>query len=446
MKKKKVYERPLIKPIVATMPGKSGNNVSLPLVSEIDGHIPSSLLKKFGSPLFLFSESTLRNNFKEAKNTFLNRYPNVCFAWSYKTNYLDAICKIFHEEGAWAEVVSGFEYKKALQNGVRGTNIIFNGPNKSEADLLLAIDNESLIHIDNLQELILLSHLAEKSNKNVNVAIRINLDAEISPAWSRFGFNLENGEAWRMVTKIIQEKRLNLKGLHCHIGTFILSLNAYKVQAKKMAVLAEKIYNELHHSIAYLDLGGGFASKNTLKGSYLSGEDCSPSISDYARVITDELKENRYIAKFTPLLLLETGRALVDDAGFLLTSVVANKRNPDGRLNTIVDAGVNILFTSFWYNHKISATESRSSHWEDSTLYGPLCMNIDVLRERVALPLLNKGDVLIIHNVGAYNVTQSMQFISYRPAVVLLDKNCNAKIIREADDFEYVTCKEHYEE
>ena len=244
MKKKKVYERPLIKPIVATMPGKSGNNVSLPLVAEIDGHTPSSLLKKFGSPLFLFSESTLRNNFKEAQSNFLNRYPNVCFAWSYKTNYLNAICKIFHEEGAWAEVVSGFEYKKALQNGVRGTNIIFNGPNKSEEDLLLAIDNESLIHIDNLQELILLSHLSERCNKIVNVAIRVNLDAGISPAWSRFGFNLENGEAWRMVTKIIQEKKLNLKGLHCHIGTFILSLNAYKVQAKKMAALAEKIYNE----------------------------------------------------------------------------------------------------------------------------------------------------------------------------------------------------------
>ena len=97
MKKKKVYERPLIKPIVATMPGKSGNNVSLPLVAEIDGHTPSSLLKKFGSPLFLFSESTLRNNFKEAQSNFLNRYPNVCFAWSYKTNYLNAICKIFHE-------------------------------------------------------------------------------------------------------------------------------------------------------------------------------------------------------------------------------------------------------------------------------------------------------------------------------------------------------------
>ena len=79
-------------------------------------------------------------------------------------------------------------------------------------------------------------------------------------------------------------------------------------------------------------------------------------------------------------------------------------------------------------------------------MYGPLCMNVDVLRERVALPLLNKGDVLVVHNVGAYNVTQSMQFISYRPAVVLLDKNSHAKIIRGADDFEYVTCKEHYEE
>lgn len=442
---KSVYERPMVKPIMATMPGKSGTNISVPIVTELDGYTPSSLVKLFGSPLFLFSESKLRSNIKEAKNAFFSRYPNVCFAWSYKTNYLTSICKIFHDEGAWAEVVSGFEYNKALQNGIRGAQIIFNGPNKQEADLVQAITNDSFIHIDNLQELILLSRLAEDLDKKVNVAIRINLDAGIAPAWSRFGFNLENGEAWRIVEKIIQDKRLDLKGIHCHIGTFVLSLNAYKTQAQKVAGFAEKIFEELNHSITYLDLGGGFASKNTLKGSYLNGEDSSPSLNQYAEVITEELMKNRYVSKHTPLLILETGRALIDDAGYLLTSVIANKRNPDGRLNTIVDAGVNLLFTSFWYNHKVSATELRSSHWEETTLCGPLCMNIDVLRERVALPLLNRGDILVLHNVGAYNVTQWMQFITYRPAVVLVNKEGKAHVIREAEDYEYVTNKERYE-
>lgn len=76
------------------------------------------------------------------------RYPKVQFAWSYKTNYMNAVCRIFHQEGSWAEVVSGFEYEKALKNGVPGNKIIFNGPIKSDAELIKAAQNGSLIHID----------------------------------------------------------------------------------------------------------------------------------------------------------------------------------------------------------------------------------------------------------------------------------------------------------
>ena len=85
---------------------------------------------------------------------FKTRYPKVQFAWSYKTNYLNAVCKIFHQEGSWAEVVSGFEYNKALDNGVPGNKIIFNGPDKTCEDLLLAARNNSLIHIDHLDEFV----------------------------------------------------------------------------------------------------------------------------------------------------------------------------------------------------------------------------------------------------------------------------------------------------
>jgi diaminopimelate decarboxylase len=131
-----------------------------------------------------------------------------------------------------------------------------------------------------------------------------------------------------------------------------------------------------------------------------------------------------------PLLILETGRALIDEAGYLLGSVISNKRSSTGRRNTILDVGVNILFTSFWYDHKITPAQDFTHYSEDTCIYGPLCMNIDVIRESVSLPLLNKDDHVVIHNVGAYNMTQWMQFIALRPNVVLIDMDEKPHVIR----------------
>jgi diaminopimelate decarboxylase len=91
------------------------------------------------------------------------------------------------------------------------------------------------------------------------------------------------------------------------------------------------------------------------------------------------------------------------------------------------------LFTAFWYNHKISPAQEFSHHTEDMVLYGPLCMNIDVVRESITLPLLSKGDNVVVHRVGAYNMTQWMQFIQMRPRVVMIDEKGEVHIIRERE-------------
>ena len=91
----------------------------------------------------------------------------------------------------------------------------------------------------------------------------------------------------------------------------------------------------------------------------------------------------------------------------------------------------NPLFTSFWYDHKITPSQEFTSHSENSSLYGPLCMNIDMLRESVTLPPLKKGDNVVVSRIGAYNMTQWMQFITYRPKVVMIDSESNPHIIRE---------------
>ncbi len=428
---KKRYERPTITQIIEGTPSKFGNKKTLNAITEIDNVKVSELLRKYGSPLFVISEKTIRQKYKEAFAAFSTRYPKVQFAWSYKTNYLDAVCRVFHQEGSWAEVVSGFEYKKALDNGVDGKKIIFNGPSKSDEDLTLAIKNYSLIHIDHFDELYQIIELSKNLDEKPQVAIRINMDTGIYPQWDRFGFNYENGEAWTAINRIMMSEKLELKGLHTHIGTYMMTPDPYFIAASKLSDLATKIKDKWGHSITYIDMGGGFASQNTLKGAYLPGTDTTPTFDQYAQAITNAILSANFDPQNMPYLFLETGRALIDDAGYLLGTVLANKRLADGRRATILDVGVNILFTSFWYDHDIFPAVETSFQTEETVLYGPLCMNIDVIRKSIKFPLLKRGDNFVIKRVGAYNMTQWMQFITLRPKVVLIDTKGNTHIIRE---------------
>ncbi|MCA6423213.1 hypothetical protein WFZ85_05760 [Flavobacterium sp. j3] len=428
------YERPIIKSLNTGLMNKFGTKTEYNALTHIDGVAVRDIIKDYGSPTFVYSEKKIRDNYQDAKRAFETRYPKVQFAWSYKTCYLNAVCNIYHQEGSWAEVVSRFEYDKAINNGVPGNKIIFNGPEKTEDDLTTAVKNDSLIHIDHFDELYLLTRIAENLKKKPRVAIRVNMDTGIYPIWDRFGFNYESGQAWEAITKIIISDKLNLVGLHCHIGTYMLSTNAYAIAASKLSDLALGIKQKFNKRIEYLDLGGGFPSKNTLKGSYQVAADYIPEISEFADAICNTLLNMGFPYDELPFLYLETGRALIDDAGFLLGSVIANKRLSDGRKATIMDFGVNLMFTSFWYDHKITPAQPFGYHTEDTVLYGPLCMNIDVVRENINLPPLNKSDQVVVHYVGAYCITQSMQFIALRPNVVLIDTRGQTHVIKSSDD------------
>jgi len=436
------YERPVVKKLNTGMMNKFGTRTEYNPVTHIDGVSVKELISTYGSPVFTISERTIRQTYKDCKRAFTNRYPKVQMAWSYKTNYINAVCNVFHQEGAWAEVVSGFEYNKALLNGVPGNKIIFNGPDKTDADLNLAIENNSLIHIDHLDELYRLIEITKEINKRPRVAIRVNMDTGVYPMWDRFGFNYESGQAWDAINKIILNDQMDLVGLHCHIGTFMLSANAYAIAASKLADLAFHIHSKFNKKITYIDMGGGFASKNNLKGSYLPGNVSSPSFDDYAEAICSALLNAEYSKQELPILILETGRALIDEAGSLCGTVLANKRLSDGRRATIMDFGVNILFTSFWYDHKVSPAQEFSHYTEDGVIYGPLCMNIDVIRESITLPPMKKGDNVVVHSVGAYNMTQWMQFIAMRPNVVMIDMDGKHHLIRNRETLSDLNDKE----
>tara|TARA_R110001583_G_scaffold67308_3_gene192575 strand:- start:32864 stop:34210 length:1347 start_codon:yes stop_codon:yes gene_type:complete len=433
---KKIYERPVLRKVVEGIPNKFGSLKRLRPIKTIDNVAINDIIDEYGSPVFIISEKTIRETYKTAYRAFSTRYPKVQFAWSYKTNYLDAVCRIFHQEGSWAEVVSGFEYEKAIDNKVPGSKIIFNGPDKSDADLTRAINNKSLIHIDHFDELYSIIELIPKLKERPQVAVRVNMDTGIIPQWDRFGFNYENGEAWNAINRILTNGNIDLIGLHVHVGTYITLSKAYSTAIEKLATLATKTFDRFQKSISYIDVGGGFASQNTLQGAYMPATDTTPSFDDYAHTISTAMTSVNFPNNETPVLILETGRALIDEAGWLAGSVLANKRLADGRRAMVIDSGINLLFTAFWYDYEIFPVQETSFQSEPTTIYGPLCMNIDVVRKNIDFPLLNKGDRFVIKRVGAYTMTQWMQFITYRPNVVLIDLNGKVHVIRKEENKE----------
>jgi diaminopimelate decarboxylase len=431
-----VYERPsLVRHQIGLM-NKFGRQQATRPQLDIDGVSIEQLVAKYGSPLFVFSERTMVSNYRDLRDAFTRRYPRIRMAWSYKTNYNEAVCRVFHREGAWAEVVSPFEYEKALRSGVAPSEIHFNGPYKPDDAAEKAATSGTIIHVDNFDEIVRLEAIARRTNCRPRVAVRVNMAIEGVQSWSRFGLNLESGQASDAVRRIQASGCLDLVGLHTHIGTFVLEPAAYGAAASKLARFANELLVEHGIKLSFIDIGGGFASPNSLKGQYLGGEHASPSFSRYADAVAQGLLALDYPSSERPVLVLEAGRALVDSAGYLVSTVVASKRQPDGQRSLILDAGVNLLFTSFWYNHAVAPAQEVRGTAEPTVLYGPLCMNIDVMRDAVKLPPMAAGERLVFRNVGAYNITQWMQFITLRPAVVMIGSNGETSVIRRAESVE----------
>ncbi len=435
---RRIYEKPVLIRHQAGLQNKFGKLPGLRVMEDLDGVSLAGLAERFGTPLYLVSEGTLRRKVQQFRRAFESRYPRVRLGWSYKTNYLSAICRIMHQEGSWAEVVSGHEFRLARELGVPVDRIIYNGPHKDDASLREAIRGGARIHLDHLEEIPRLESLVREAGlpggTRLPVAIRVNMQLDANH-WDRFGFNLESGRAHEAARRLAESAELELAGLHTHIGTYVDNVENYRRAAGRLVELALWVRRHTGARIRWWDLGGGFATRNTLHWAYQSGEVTCPSLQQYAEAICPVLATYPVEpGEELPELFFESGRALVDEAMHLLVRVVSERRLGDGSRALVVDAGVNLLSSTAWYRYDILPVGSGGSQiLEDTTLLGNLCMQIDVLRKGVPLPALRPGDLLVVRHIGAYNLSQSTQFIHGRPAVVLVDASGGAHVVREAE-------------
>lgn len=434
-KGKKPYVKPVIKKVSFADTGKfKSGHLKTPSIKKIEGVSVQDLTRDYGSPLYVVSESILRRSYREMVQAFVGRYPRATIAYSYKTNYLSGICAILHQEGAWAEVVSGFEYEIARRLDIPGPMIVFNGPYKKPEEMKRAFIEGAAVNLDSIDDLKTAGDVARALGLKAKVGIRVNMQLNY-PAWNKFGFSYEEGEAFDICKQIRKHKYLQLAGLHCHAGTYIIDLSVYRRLIENLTSLALDIKKELGKEMEYLDIGGGYPSPNSLHTQLMPGDTIAPPIEQYAETICAVINKKLHHYKNLPRLILEPGRSIVDECMHLLTKVVSVKERQNGNRAIIVDAGINLLPVSNYYRYEMASDRDSTEAMEEVDIYGALCMQIDILRKSVRLPVVKTGDILTINKVGAYNFTQSMQFIYPRPAVVLLNDG-NSEIIRRKEIYE----------
>jgi diaminopimelate decarboxylase len=386
-----------------------------------------SLVAEFGSPLFLFYPARLKRNIETYRTAFESAYPNVTLSYSTKTNYVPEVVRKASDYGVAPEAIPGMELDILEKLGLLGDRAVINGPLKTKSELERIVSAGARINVDNWTELEVLQDVAAQQGRTVKIGIRVcgRIDDE---TWLRFGFNVDSGLARKAAEAISSDfPNLQLSGLHIHLGTNLLDAGIYARAAEMLCQFARDLVSDGMMSLEYLDLGGGFATDCPFLDA-APDEWQVPTAQEYADAIAPRLLEA--FPDDPPELIIEPGRALVDDTIDLVTTV---QRMRGEQNEVIVDAGQNIFSSCRYRRHPVSYVGDGNETGERWTLFGPLCMQSDCIGRNVPLPALAPGDLIKIGFAGAYSLSQSWQFIRYHPAIVMVE-NGAPKVIRTAQN------------
>jgi diaminopimelate decarboxylase len=364
----------------------------------------SELLSHYGSPLWLADVDRFRSNLERFDAAWRREWPEMQIAYSYKTNRLLAFLQAAELAGAGPEVVCEAEYTfAAAVIEADPARIVVDGPAKSDSLLTRAGAAGALVLADSSAEL-------ERAARCgvTRIGLRVALES-FTGARTRFGISPD-----QIAAAAGQAAGLGLEV--CALSTHLVSTDfepctgkvivrwprppTEHVQAASLLATLARGLGAAGHAVATIDLGGGFPP--------------APEVSVHAREVAAALRE----AGFAGTLLLEPGRAVVADAVQLAFTVVAVKTLADGTRCVVCDAGTNLLPGALSAPPRLHAPDCDGPR-SAALVSGPLCLNVDVLHPEASLPPVKAGDVLVAHEVGAYQQVASTQFGGPRPAVVV---------------------------
>ncbi len=386
------------------------------------------LAKKYGTPLYVIDELTLRTICKEYKEAF-NKYKNIKMMYASKALSNLAIISILNDEGFGFDTVSAGEIYTVHKAGVNMQNVLFNGNNKLEREINLALDlNIGRFSVDNFYEAKILNEIANKRNIVANILLRITPGIEChthdyiqtGQIDSKFGFDLSQID--KIIDLIKNEyKNLNLKGLHAHIGSQIFELQSYADEVKILINELNRINQKHELNLNELNIGGGLGVKYT-------ESDNPPSVFELSNVIGEIIKNQAQ----NLTIYIEPGRSIISTAGVTLYTIGSSKQVPNGKKYVSIDGGMadNPRPSMYQALYSLEACNQKYSEKEIVTIAGRYCESGDILVENVELPKLTAGDILCVYNTGAYNYSMSSNYNRVeKPAMVLVNSGQSDMIV-----------------
>ena len=407
---------------------------------EIGGCDLIELAEKYGTPLYVIDEATLRSICADYKKAFSN-YEKVNMMFASKSLCTMATSAILNSEGFGFDVVSAGEIYTVYKAGVDMSKVLFNGNNKSFDELTLAVElGVGRISVDNFLELDLLNEIAKSQGKVVEILLRITPGIECHTHEyiqtghldSKFGFDLTQIDE---AVELIQNnyKHLRLRGLHAHIGSQIFETKVYadeiEILIREIARLDEKFGLRLDE----INAGGGLGVKYT-------DSDCPPSTYEIAEVIIDSLNKN--IEKYKiepPTLYIEPGRSIISTCGITLYTVGSSKQVPKGRKYVAVDGGMADNPRPSMYQAQYLAEAANFKEdlpLQTVTIAGRFCESGDILIKDISLPELFEGDILCVFNTGAYNYSMASNYNRVQKSQMVIVNNSKSDIIVNRETLE----------
>jgi diaminopimelate decarboxylase len=413
----------------------------------------SSLAAKYGTPLYVFCEETLRERVRAYRAAFERFYPAVSqIAYASKAYLCLALAQVMAEEGLSLDVVSGGELYVALRAGFPPERIHFHGNNKSRAELTQALDaGVGRIVIDNFQELEVLADLAAGRGP-ARVAVWLRLSPSLTAQThafiqtghedTKFGFSIATGEAERAVAVAMRAQGLNLVGLHAHVGSQILDPEPLAECARRLVEFSTAMRDRHGFIPRELSPGGGW-------GVPMTPTDTSLPVERYTQSIAEAVLQACQSAGLDlPCLVLEPGRSISARAGVAVYTVGARKEIPSVRTYVLVDGGMADNIRPALYGARYTALAVSKGPTGDSphvrnalpapetvTIAGKFCESGDVLIRDIDLPRLTPGDLLVIPMAGAYTLSMASNYnLATRPAVVIV-KDGKPRLIQRREAY-----------
>jgi diaminopimelate decarboxylase len=421
-----------------------------PLTAEVSkqGHLVIGgcdvvdLAEEFGTPLYLFDESTLRHKCREFKDEFCKYHPDTLVIYASKAFLNRALALMFKEEGLGLDVVSGGELSIAHSVDFPLDNVYFHGNNKTPEELNLALDwGVGRIVVDNFYELEMLDRLAGKRGISQNILLRLTPGVDphthqyttTGTIESKFGFPLATGQAEEAVNQALSVSNLNLLGFHFHLGSPVSEIQPYELAIELVLGFARQISRKFDFNLSEFDIGGGFAVPYTLDSKV-------PTVAKYARALTGKL--NGLISGLglsRPRLIIEPGRGIVGQAGVALYKVGAIKEIPGIKKYVCVDGGISDNIRPALYGAKyeaLVANKALKAGKEVVTIAGKLCQSGDILIRDINLASMEPGDIIAIPVCGAYSIPMSSNYNAMpKPAIVMV-KESRAHLIRRRETYQ----------